>query len=362
MKNISTNSDSSYIIDNKKIIVLDNIFNTHFGKKNSPGGVFGIFQDGKLVYKYINGYSDISKKIKIDEDTLFDLASVSKHVTAMTVKYLHQNKVLNLNDLVEMYLTEFKGVYVGEKLTIEHLLNMVDGLSDYMEDENCDLSKMTLEDAAIKLSNLDLSDPMYKHEYSNSAYVLLALIVKRVTQKSFGEVVKQTFFEPLGMKNSKIMDEGNIFEYSKGYTDNNGKWEIAYNPTPYLTGDGNIYMTFNDMCIWENSLHKHEILSKEVYNLCLDEVILKTGEVSDYKHGWYLIKCNDKIIGTEHTGSWDGTSTYFCRYLNGFSMFLFSNIDDLDLDPVISQLKSAIKTDDCEYELDASDDGEETGN
>lgn len=314
---------------------------------NGPGGIIGILKDGEVIYKFQKGYEDIQIKKPISENTLFDLASVSKHITAAAILHLIQTHKVQTSVLVESIIPEFKDKFLGRKMKLQDIVSMTAGLKAYEDQVNKrtsnihDILKMLIE------SNDTFIFPTgTKYSYSNTAYSLIPLIVERISGIDFTSYLKREFFDKLDMKTANVLEHGLTFDWAKGYkmnTQNN--WEFIRDATPFITGDGNIYFTFNDFVKWDRSLFNKTILNQASLDQTITYSHLDNGTKIDYSFGWVIIAKSGKVIGTEHEGSWDGTSTVYARYLDGYSYFAMFNIDKFDTTAVAKEINRIINTD-----------------
>jgi hypothetical protein len=140
------------------------------------------------------------------------------------------------------------------------------------------------------------------------------------------------------------MDNGIYFEWTQGYRETeDGKWEKCRNATPFISGDGNIYTTINDLIKWEEAMHNNTILTKEEYVKSISPGIFDNGDIVDYGFGWCPIVSDDgDLLGSSHSGSWDGTSTYVSRFLDKYSVYILSNIESFDTEDIGVKIEDLI--------------------
>lgn len=235
-----------------------------------PGMAVGIVKDGKIIYEHYLGYANLEHKVKIDKDTRFDIASDAKQFTAMCILKLIEQGKLDLNDDFRKYLPDlYKDIQ--NKITISHLISHTSGIRDYayligltgktgwkLFLDNDDVLKL-LEDQK------DLNfKPGKEYLYSNSNYILLTEIVKRVTGQEFSAFAKE-MFEELGMPNTIFMADymAIIPHKARPYSNWNG-WREEPNIGD-IHGDGALFTTLQDQLKWEQivQLNNGEYFSKE---------------------------------------------------------------------------------------------------
>lgn len=228
-----------------------------------PGMAVGIVQDGKIVYEQYIGYAEFTHKIKVSQDTRFNIASNAKQFTALCILKLIDEGKIKLDDDIRTY---FPNLYKGieEKITISNLLTHTSGIRDY-----CDLMALTGRtwwrefidngDAiALLEGQSDLNfEPGTAYTYSNSNYILLAELVEKITNQEFNEYAV-AMFESLAMPNSSFFTHyGAIIpNRARPY----GNWGV-WREEPTITevhGDGALYTTLRDQLQWEKIIQEND--------------------------------------------------------------------------------------------------------
>ena len=176
------------VIENDKTQKLNDEYSELFKKEKFNGAIL-IAEKGVIIYENAFGIANEEENRKIDIDTKFELASVSKQFTAMGIVQLKKKGLLNYKDKISKYIPEL--AFNNRGITIEQLLAHSGGLSDYMElaQEKWDKSKIATKDDIIKLFEEHkppiLFRPNERFEYSNTGYMLLGTIIERVSGKDF---------------------------------------------------------------------------------------------------------------------------------------------------------------------------------
>jgi CubicO group peptidase (beta-lactamase class C family) len=307
---------------------------------NGPGVAVLVVDDGEVVQSKGYGLSDVTKKTPITADTAFDLASVSKQMTAMAILMLMEDEELALDDSVSDYLTEFKNPDPEDPILISDLLYHISGLADYSEDwegSDQDLAKLTLEDHLKWINQQEpYDDRGVAFEYNNGGYALLALIVQRVSGKPFSQFMKERIFEPLGMTHTVVFDllDQKIANQANGYiVSNSDKVEPSSLPT-VIAGDGNIFSSISDLAKYDAGLRDGELVEEETLELAftageLDDGSAVEDDETEYEYGagWEI----DEDYYVEHSGSWYGTSTFYRHYLDDpITIIVLSNDENYD--------------------------------
>lgn len=320
---------------------IDSISNLKFKAANFNGCVL-VLKNKSPFYVKSFGYADFENKTPLNENTLFDLASLSKQFTAMSIMLLKNQGKLDYAQKIEEIIPDFP----YKNITVKNLLNHTSGLPDYMElfEKKWDKSKIAHNKDVLeylkKYKPKVSFKPGKEYEYSNTGYVVLSLIIEQISGKTYSEFISENIFKPLGMEYSKVYNtkysKNEIVEnYAKGYTfDNKSNTYVAVTKVPELdfyryldgiTGDGAVNSCISDLQKWDNALREYKLLSKDEFNVAIQPVQLKN-ELSEYGFGWELQTNNDYQKLLYHSGSWGGNMNYILHFLDkDISVILLSN-------------------------------------
>lgn len=299
--------------------------------EKSFSGVVMIVKEGKVVYKYVSGYANLNRKESINEDTAFNLASVSKQFTAMAIMILNEEGKLELDDEITKYIHDpyFKNI------TIRHLLTHTSGLGEYYNlfykkwDNSKTMTNNDVIDLLVKYQPSYDFEPGKQFRYSNTGYALLASIIEKVSGKTYGAFLQEKIFGPLEMKNTlayDLINDPKISNRAYGYSYDNG----LYTPNDLvffdgIVGDGNIYSTANDLVKWDKALHDGKLISRSNLEKMFTPNIPADGKKSVYGFGW-MIKTDSGDRTVFHSGSWVGFRSMIIRNLsNKYTLIFLSN-------------------------------------
>ena len=205
------------VIASEKII--DNLYSS-LKEKGYPGIAVLVEQDGKLRYKKGFGYADLKGKVAVTPDTKFRIGSVTKQFTGAAILKLQENNQLSVSDKLSKFIPDFPR---GDEVTIHQLLTHTSGIHSYTGkiDFLDRVTKTVSPDSLIAYFKNDPYDfsPGERFLYNNSGYFLLGYIISKVSGKTYAEYLKETFFDPLGMKNTGVHYAGIKLDHeAKGYT------------------------------------------------------------------------------------------------------------------------------------------------
>lgn len=234
-------------------------FISYLEKNNAEAGEISIFKEGKEIYKRNFGETSLSQKDKVT----FQIGSITKSMTAMMIFKLIEKKQLNLNDKLSKFYSKIPN---AEKITISQLLHHSSGLGDYVTGKNT-MKWLTDKVSDEQIMNHiieqgSLFEPGTKVQYSNSGYYLLTKILEKVSKKSYADNLKETFVQPLQLKNFYTVSQKptNVFS-SYSYAN---AWEPVKDfDFNNVVGVGDIATTPTNLNIVINALFAGKIVSKE---------------------------------------------------------------------------------------------------
>jgi len=332
---------------------IDSLFNSKIGE-NEPGAAIAISYGQELIFGKGYGLRDLETKEPITLNTNMRMASVSKQFTALCILSLIDKDLLSLNDTI----SKFWNFPVFKDITVEHLLNHTSGLADYEEPyflERWDKSKIVENKDILKWLETNpkpLFEPGNGWEYSNTAYLVLALLVEKVSGQEFSSFAKENIFNKAGMENTNFYNLAKPIEIKeRAYCyekDSLGNWEkVDGFFMNGILGDGAVYTSVNDYLEYDKTLRNEELLSKKAHELIFKPSSNIDGEWPNTGHEMidlYPFFKNKEIgygmawIVTDdmatHRGSWYGTRTMVVRRLDEpltILLFMNSNSDKREL-------------------------------
>ena len=207
---------------------IDRIF-AEYDSANTPGAAVAVFKNSEIVFSKGYGLANLEQNIKINSETNFRLASITKQFTAMSILILSEQGKLSLNDNLSKFFPDFPSYADG--ITIEHLLQHTSGILAY-ENFIDDTVTVQLKDKdvleIVMAQDSTYFEPGSQHRYSNSGYAVLAMIIEKISGLTFAEFLKENIFVPVGMNNTVAFEEGisTVPNRSYGYndTDSHSKW------------------------------------------------------------------------------------------------------------------------------------------
>ena len=326
----------------------DQILAKYFSDEG-PGASVAVLQNGELLVETAIGYADVDAEVPIDSNSMFDLASVSKHFTGAAILTLVKDGRLDVRQPVSKYLPDFVDSEEGRAVRVSDLLYHISGLPDYTSDDwdgsDSAFARLTTESHLRWMNETEANEvPGKAYLYNNSEYVLLALIVERVSGQRFADFVRTRLFGPAGMRTARVMDRLNqrFPRQVSGYeSDDDGNVSESSSPSS-VTGDGNIFASLSDMIAWMRALDGTRVLDAAQKRAAWSNGRLDSGapiddEGTGYGFGW-VIEGGGRV---SHSGSWMGTSTYVLRDTrSGVNVVVLSNDESADVESIAEELRA----------------------
>jgi CubicO group peptidase (beta-lactamase class C family) len=273
---------------------------------NTPGAAMLVVHKGKPVFQRGYGVTDLRTLRPIDATTDFRLASFTKQFTAMSIMLLVRDGKMRYDDHLTDFFPDFPAY--GKPITVRNLLNHTGGLPDYEDILSRQYPNMPddqipqIHDAGVlKLLEQQTAAKFpagSKWEYSNSGYVVLGLIVEKVSGRPFGQFLHDRIFSPLKMNNTLAYEKGKneVPNRAYGHTKEKDSWrETDQSSTSATLGDGGIYTSVNDLAKWDRALRNHTLLSPSEMQPALMPVEptggpakREDGSSVSYGFGWFL--------------------------------------------------------------------------
>jgi CubicO group peptidase (beta-lactamase class C family) len=280
-------------------------------------GGFLVAKGGNIIFEKYRGFVNLDSVEAINSNTALHIASVSKTFTAMAILKLQEQGKLNIDDTLTKYFPNFN--YPG--VTIKTLLNHRAGLPNYLHFlkdvawpdsvlmHNEDILNLIINKKEKLLRNIEKADT--KFAYNNTNYALLALIIEKVTGKSYPQFMQKNIFDPIGMKNTFVHYAGDNKKVSKSF-DWKGR-PILNNNLDAIYGDKNIYSTSQDLLKWDRVLSDSVFLSKKSLEMAYIPYSNEKPGIKNYGLGWRMNIYEDGKKITFHNGWWHGNNAAFIR-------------------------------------------------
>jgi CubicO group peptidase (beta-lactamase class C family) len=307
-----------------------------------PGVSLAVCRDGKIVKASGYGVANVEWDIPVTPGTIFQTGSVGKQFTATAVMMLVEEGKLGLDDKIAQFIPEAPVTW--NDVTVRSLLTHTSGIADYGGEEDTmgkgvinfrkDYSEEELVQAFAKMPK-DFPAGA-KWGYSNTGYVLLGVIIHRVTRAFYGDFLQDRIFKPLGMTSTRIINEADIVPLrSSGYRLvkgelKNQKW---VSPTLNTTADGALYTNVLDLAKWDAALYTTKLIKRSSLDAMWTPAKLTSGMTYPYGFGWDLASKQGHRAAS-HDGAWQGFTMSMSRYLDDrLTVIVMTNLESDNSEP-----------------------------
>jgi CubicO group peptidase (beta-lactamase class C family) len=292
----------------EKALRIDTLMH-RLAERGQFNGAVLVSDHGKVIYHAGFGTANIKENIPFTTSTPCYLASLSKQFTAMAIMILHDRHKLSYSDRLSAYFPELPPY--ARSVTVRHLLNHTSGIPDYvgLGLEHPGLTNKEVFRTLARIDSLEFT-PGEKFSYSNSGYILLAMIIEKVSGQSYRTFLKNNIFDPLGMSNTAVYDESApaINGKARGY----GRFADDDDYNLLTVGEGGIYSSVDDLFKWDQALYTEQLVSHATLDEALAPARLSDGSSSNYGFGWGIGTYNGEPA-VSHAGREGGFNTYIKR-------------------------------------------------
>lgn len=323
---------------------LDKVAAEYF-QSNEPGGVISIYKNGTEMYKKAFGLADLENQVTMKTNMVFEIGSITKQFTTVAILQLMEQGKLQLNDPIGKYLKDYPTQ--GKPITVHQVLTHTSGIPNYTnmpEWANVwrkDLSpNETLN--LFKDNPLDF-EPGTKFNYSNSGYVVLGVLIEKVSGMPYAEYVEQFLFKPAGMNHTQFGSRNKIISnrvqgYQKGDTYVNAEY-LSFSQ-PYAAGA--LMSTAADLQLWNKAIRKGILLKKE--SLALATTNYKDSGQQSINYG-YGFQTNSLYSSPtwEHGGGIFGFVSYAQYFpVEDLNIVVLTNCDSYNPEAISTKLATIL--------------------
>ena len=317
---------------------VDAIVQSELLRQHIPGAAVGVYRDGKLTKAQGYGLANVEWDAAVTPDTIFQSGSMGKQFAATGVMMLVEEGKVGLDDPIKKYFPDAPGIW--NDIKVHNLLSHTSGLSEYETGARTKVGGpfyMRLDYSEDELYKRIKEMPMdFKTgedwAYRNTNYVLLGILIHKVTGKFYGDFLQERIFRPLGMSRTRIISEEDIIpRRAAGYRLVRGELKNQEWVSPSLnsTADGALYFTVEDLQKWDAALYTERLLKKASLDRMWTVEKLNNGKPNKANYGfaWEINNVNGHRV-IEHGGAWQGFTTYIARYVDDrLTVVALTNLD-----------------------------------
>ncbi|PZX49614.1 serine hydrolase domain-containing protein [Algoriphagus chordae] len=283
---------------------IDSLLESTF-TPDGPGAVFLVAIAGKPIYRKAFGLANLELKVPMNPENVFEIGSMTKQFTAVSILMLMEQGKLQLDDEITKFIPDYPTR--GKSITVHHLLTHTSGIKSFTSMkslraiEKQDLTPTELIDF-FKNEEMDF-DPGEEYKYNNSAYVILGYIIEVVSGDTYADFVEKNIFQKLEMNSSQYASHSQVIPnraygyHQKGEYANKNYISLSL---PYSSGS--LMSTVDDMLKWNEAIKNNLLLKPETTAKVFDNYTLNNGDKIQYGYGWN-IKSLEGSPNYEHGGS-----------------------------------------------------------
>lgn len=322
--------------------------------EDSFSGAVLLAKNGKAIFEKAVGFANKETKVRNKATTRFNLGSINKSFTSVAIAQLAQQGKLAYSDTIAKLLPDYPNKAIAEKVTVHQLLTHSSGLGDYLDREAVAQIK-TLKDLLPLFVNQPLLfEPGQKLQYSNSGYVVLGLIIERLSGQSYYDYVREYIFKPAGMTRTDSYErDQKVADLAVGYT-NMGPADQQTVPEPAprrpntatLAGKGSSagggYSTVDDMLRFANALSTNSLLTPEFTEIMFTGGGVQKPAGPGRGYGFMQNQTSGvRIVG--NGGGGPGVNAMFRMYFGpGYTVVVLSNYDPPAAERIASKINEMV--------------------
>ena len=326
---------------------VDEVVRAQMREQNIPGVSLAVTRDGKVIKATGYGLANVELNVPMASQMLLHTESLAKAFTATAVMMLVEEGKIGLDDKIAKYLPEAPSIW--NEVTIRRLLTHTSGIRDYFGedgDPTIDLHRGFTEDELVRgFAAQTMRFPTgEKWSYCNAGYVILGVVIHRVTGKFWFDFVKERIFDPLGMSATRLINPDDIIKNRvSGYQMVSGGWKNEPWVAPeWKTADGMLYTNVFDMAKWDAALYGDILIKHSSLEQMWTPVKLNNGTTYPYGFAWRIREVNGHRL-IQHDGVGPAFTTRFVRYVNDrLSIIVFMNVGEDDEAAMPTRMTDAI--------------------
>ena len=325
--------------DETTTATVDEFVNSELRAQHIPGVALAVVRGGKIIKTAGYGMANVELGVPAKPESIFQTGSVGKQFTATAVMMLVEEGKVGLDDKISKYFPDSPPAW--KDITVRHLLTHTSGIPDYTSEKTGGAVNMrtdyTEEELVKKIAGLALDfQPGEKWSYSNSGYLILGVLIHRLSGEFYGDFLQHRVFQPLQMNSTRIISEADIVpNRSAGYRLVKGELKNQDWVAPSLntTADGALYTNVLDLAKWDAALYTERLLKKSSLDQMWTPVKLNSGKTSPYGFGWRVAEVNGHRL-LEHGGAWQGFTMHISRYVDDqLTIIVMTNLDSRHSNP-----------------------------
>jgi CubicO group peptidase (beta-lactamase class C family) len=321
----------------EQVASIDRFVKAEMGRERIPGVAIGVYSHGKILLAKGYGLANVELNVPVKAETIFQSGSVGKQFVSAAIMMLVEEGKIGLDDSIVKYFPN--GPAFWQTIRVKNLLSHTSGLAEYESGDRIGPKgpfylrlDFTQDELLEKIEALPIDFKVGdKWAYRNTNYVLLGMMIQKVTGKFYSDYLQERIFQPLGMSSTRLVSDTDIIpNRSSGYEINDDKLQNQawVSPTFNSTADGTLYFTVPDLAKWDDALYGTKLLKQSSLDQMWTVFRLNNGNPNpgDYGFAWDISTISGhKVI--EHGGAWQGFTCHISRYVDdGITVVALTNL------------------------------------
>jgi CubicO group peptidase (beta-lactamase class C family) len=321
-----------------QISSIDGFVTTEMMRSHVPGVAVGIYSRGNILLAKGYGFENVELGVPVKAETIFQSGSVGKQFVSAAIMMLVEEGRISLRDSIAKYFPNAPASW--KPIRIENLLSHTSGLAEYESPDRTGPNgpfylRLDFTESRLlrKIEALPIENaPGAKWNYRNTNYVLLGILIHRVTGMFYADYLAKRIFKPLDMTSTRLISDADIIpNRSAGYQWESGelKNQDWVSPTFNSTADGALYFNVLDLAKWDGALYTTQLLTQSSLNRMWTVYKLNDGKLNSGNYGfaWAIGSQNAHRV-IEHSGAWQGFTCDISRYVDdGLTVVVLTNLD-----------------------------------
>jgi CubicO group peptidase (beta-lactamase class C family) len=275
----------------KNFAYADSVMSANY-KPDAPGGVLLIAKNGHPVFEKAYGMANMELKVPNRTGYNFEIGSNTKQFTAVAILQLVQKGKLNLQDDLHKYLPRYNTH--GRHITIENLLTHTSGIPSYTEEPGFNMKENISIDSLIRRISRDslLFEPGTNWSYSNTGFILLGMVIEKITGETYADYIQKNILDPLPMNHTYLSTGNKVIPNlvtGYAYVPGKGKYKDAIDfSLSEAFSAGDMISNVNDLLKWDNGLYTDKLVNPRLLQKAWTSYTLKNGQKTGYGYGWVV--------------------------------------------------------------------------
>jgi len=304
---------------------IDSFIKKNLESLHIPGASLIVAKNGNIIKSGSYGLSNIELGVPASSKTVYEIGSMTKQFTAMSIMMLEEEGKLNLNNPITRYFPDAPSRW--KQITIRHLLTHTSGIQNHVAVPGyLGVFKTNLFNESFPGKNEILKlfyklpqefTPGQTWAYDNTGYYLLGLIVEQISKQSYWTFLHNHIFTPLGMKNTRNTDTKElVYNRASGYIWKDSSYKNQPPLWPFVGfSAGSLLSTVEDLALWDAALYTEKLVKKTTLEKMWQPTKNSEGGLLPYNcgYGWFIDSYHGHRI-VQHSGGTPGFSSVIYRF------------------------------------------------